>query len=117
MNAKDQLAHVSRNARSAAPRVYEVHEFINLKRGDGLVQVRHFRTSYHSDGRISQEVLSSEMLLEQMIRAFRGYVHKSAGTLTGFFDSPENARECARAIALHHDKKAEVCGTQITIVA
>jgi len=96
-------------------RCYEVREFVNLKRGEDWVQVRHFRTSYHLDGRISQEDLSIEPLLEQMIRAFRGYVHQSAGTLSGFFDSPELARECARAIAVYHKRDAEICGTQITI--
>jgi hypothetical protein len=115
MNAKHQLTQISRNARPAEPRVCEVHEFVNLKRGGELVEVRHSRTSYHLDGRISQEVLSTEPLLEQMIRAFRGYAHKSAGTLTGFFDSAELARECARAITVYHNKETDICGTQITI--
>ncbi len=115
MSAKPQVARTPRNTVTIEPRVYEVHEFINLKGGEELVRVRHSRTSYHGDGRISQEVLSREPLLEQMVRAFRGYVHKSAGMLTGFFESPELARECARAIAIHHNIEAEICGTQITV--
>lgn len=89
-------------------RIYEVREFVRLKARDDLVPVRHFRTSYHPDGRISQEVLSTGTSLEQMIRAFDGYVFKSAETVTGVFDDPDDARECARVIALYHDKKVEL---------
>lgn len=116
MNAKLATVPLSPAAEPNAPRVFEVHEFVNLKRGGDLVKVRHLRTSYQPGGRISQELLSADLLLEQMVRAFRGSAHHSAGTLIGFFDSTELARECAKAITLHHHKETEVCGTQITVV-
>jgi hypothetical protein len=103
------------SAKAAEPKVYEVREFANLDAGRDLVLVRHVRTIHHHDGHISQEVLSLEACLEQMIRAFQGYAYQSAGTLTGFFDQPERARACARAIADHHGAAVEVCGTQVTI--
>jgi len=115
MNTLHATATPAVTVSSAEPRVYEVQEFVNLQRGQDLVRVRHVRTRYHADGRISQETLSTETLLEQMIRAFRGNVHQSAGTVTGFFDTPEQARECAQAIAHYHHKEPELCGTQIAI--
>ena len=96
-------------------KVYEVREFVRLKPDDNLTPVRHYRTVYHADGRISKETLSVEDLLEKTIGAFNGYTYRSAGILKGFFDDPGKAEECARAIAAHHDRKAEVCGTEITI--
>jgi len=100
---------------SALPRIYEVQEFAQIQRGEELVTVRHLRTIYHPDGRISHERLSVEPLLEVMIRAFNGYVYRSAGVLTGFFNDPDEAKECAKIIIIYHDKQVEICGTQITI--
>ena len=108
-----------RNSKSAAPsepKVYEVSDFVNPAPANDYVLVRHYRTIFHPGGRISKEVISSlDTLLEQMIRAFHGHAHQSAGVLNGFFDDPEQARECARAITRYHHKQAEAVGTQVTI--
>ena len=116
MNKKSRVERDSAAVRAAEPRIYEVSDFVNPTPANDYVLVRHYRTVYHPGGQISKELISStETLLEQMIHAFHGQVYQSAGTLNGFFDDPERARECARAIALYHHKEAEVIGTQVTI--
>lgn len=42
----------------AEGKVYEVHEFERTGPGNDLVPVRHYRTVYHTDGRISTEDLA-----------------------------------------------------------
>lgn len=94
----------------------EIHEFVRFRPNGDLVPTHHYRTVYHGDGRISREALSTESLLEKTILAFRGYVHQSGGALLGLFDAPQDAQECAQAIADHHGKPVEVCGNQVTVI-
>lgn len=103
------------NRQSIEPRVFEVREFMRFRPSESLIPVKHYRTIYHRDGRISQEALSVEFLLEQTIRAFHGNADQAAGVLTGLFAEPRDAEECAQAIARHHGRNAEVRGTRVTV--
>ncbi|MGZ8219866.1 hypothetical protein [Methylomagnum sp.] len=100
----------TRNARS-----FEVHEFIRLKPEGGLVPVKHYRTVYHENGRISREAFPVEPLLREIIRDFDGQIGEAGEYLTGCFDQANLARECAQAIAAHHGKNVEVSGTEVKI--
>jgi hypothetical protein len=107
--------HSPPSTQSPESKVYEVREFIRFKPSANLVPVRHYRTVYHRDGRISKEALSVEALLERTIEAFDGLAARSAGALTGFFKEVRNAEECAEAIVRHHGRPVEVTGSQVTI--
>ena len=95
-------------------RICEVHEFIRCAPNGGLLAVVHYRTVYHEDGRIRKEAIPAIALLPRIIRAFHGSPRESEGTLTGFFDDPKDATECAATIARHYGMTAEISGTQIT---
>lgn len=105
------------NATPNEPRVFEVREYIRLRPSENLIPVKHYRTIYHRDGRISREALSVEILLEQTIRAFHGNADYSAEILTGLFEESRDAEECARAIARLHGRNVEVQGTRVMVTA
>lgn len=98
------------------PRAYEVLEFVKAAPGEDLVLTRQDRTIFHPDGRISQETQLLENLFEKLVPAFNGYVYKASGQLTGHFDGPERARDCARELAFHYNKAVEISGSRIRIV-
>lgn len=101
---------------SESRKIYEVMEFASLGVEQQLLQVRHTRTTYLPNGQIWKESLSLETCLDRIVRAFHGYTYQSAGVIIGFFDAPEQANQCASAIAEHIDKQVNVCGTQVTIL-
>lgn len=104
-------------AATERPKAVEIQEFVRFRHNGDLVPVHHYRTVYHPDGRISQEALSGQALLEHTIRAFRGDARSaSGGALLGLFNAPQDAEDCAQAIADHHRKPVEVAGTQLTII-
>lgn len=108
----------SSSSASAAdrPKAVEIQEFVRFRTNGDLVPVHHYRTVYHPDGRISYEALSAEALVEKTIRAFQGDAHHaSGGALLGLFSAPQDAKDCAQAIADHHGKPVEVSGTQLTV--
>lgn len=110
MNIFKPPVEETRQARS-----FEVHEFIRFKPEGGLVPVKHYRTVFHENGRISREAFPVEPLLREIIRGFDRQIADSGGALTGYFDQPERARECAQAIAAHHGRNVEVSGTEVKI--
>ncbi len=59
MGKKHATAHVSDTATPDEPKIYEVREFANIHPGKAYVQMRHYRTVYHADGRITREDVSS----------------------------------------------------------
>ncbi|CAL1241789.1 hypothetical protein [Candidatus Methylocalor cossyra] len=98
-----------------AARIYEVHEFIRFRPNDRWIPVSHYRTVYHRDGRISREALAESSILEHTIRAFQGHARPAAGVLLGLFHDVRDAQDCAEAIAAHHGRPVQVCGTQLTV--
>lgn len=107
------LASTPKETRPA--RSFEVQEFIRFKPEGGLVPVKHYCTVYHKNGRTSREAFPVEPLLREIIRGFNGKVCATDGALTGYFEQPELAWECAQAINAHHGKNAEVSGTELTV--
>ncbi|WP_145998774.1 hypothetical protein [Methyloterricola oryzae] len=102
-------------ASNDAARIYEFSDFVPLAPGAVYVQVRHQRTIFQTDGSVRKESVGKEILLERMVRAFRGKAFHSAGTLNAFFDDVEQAKSCANAIIVHHGLEPELCGTHLTI--
>lgn len=94
---------------------FKVYELIRLKPEGSLVPVKRYRTVYHENGRISREVFPLELLLKEIIWGFDGQIGDTGESLTGYFEQPELARECAQAIATHHGKNVELSGMEVRI--
>jgi len=54
-------------------------------------------------------------VIAELIHASKGYFHETAGVIIGFFNDPQQARRCAKSIAVTSGKKAQVCGSQLSI--
>ncbi len=51
--------------------------------------------------------------ITQMIRACNGYFYETAGMISAFFSTPDQARACAEKLAKLVD--VQICGTQLAI--
>ena len=100
---------------SARPIVYKAFEYVKPSPQEDYVLVREFRTLFYLDGRVVRETRVMETPFEQLVLAFDGFMRKSDGKLTGWFDAPEQARECARKIDYLYGKPVEVNGKQLTM--
>ncbi len=100
---------------SAKPVIYKSFEYVWAPAQDEYVLVREFRTLYYLDGRVERETLLVETPFEQLVNAFDGYMRKADGLLTGWFNGPEQAQECARKIDYLYGKAVEVTGNQLTM--
>ena len=100
---------------SAKPIVYKAFEYVKPSSDEDYVLVREYRTLYYLDGRVARETLLMEKPFEQLVRAFDGTMHKIDGLLTGWFNAPEQAQECARKIDFIYGKVVEVNGNQVSM--
>jgi hypothetical protein len=55
-------------------------------------------------------------LIAQLIRSCHGYVHETAGIITGFFDNPQQAKACAARIEAQFHAHVQLCGCELTII-
>ena len=103
-------------ANAAKRRSIEVREFAWLRPDLPLTPVFHYRTVYDDEiGTVQRDILSTETLLEQIIRTFGGEAELNGTLLHGYFDDPEPALECAQAIELHQTRPVTVHGNRIVI--
>ncbi len=96
-------------------KVYMALEFVKPATGEAFVFIRQSLAVYHADGRISHEVLIKEGLFENLVNAFHGYVCKSAGIVTGLFEAPDAALQCASRLGLLYGQPVKVEGKQISM--
>jgi len=55
-------------------------------------------------------------LITQLIRNCRGYVYESAGIISGFFDDPSDARQCASRIEAQIHVHVDLCGCELMVM-
>lgn len=72
--------------------------------------IRNMTATAHAGGNQATEVLAMFTQIAQIIRASQGYVYESAGVLTGFFDDPNLARQCAELLKVRFGYSVELCG-------
>lgn len=110
-----QVAALADAKQAEQPVIYKAYEYAKISSDGEFFLVREYRTLYHLDGRVSHEVLLMETPFEQLVRAFDGDVRKSGGLLTGFFNAPGQASECARKIDDLYGKPVDISGNQISM--
>ena len=115
MNKSPTNGNVSSHDEPAKPIVYKAFEYVKPSSNEDYVLVREYRTLYYLDGRVVRETLLMESPFEQLVRAFDGTMHKIDGLLTGWFNAPEQAKECARKIDFIYGKAVEVNGNQLSM--
>jgi hypothetical protein len=99
----------------ARPIIYKAFEYVKPSSHEDYVLVREYRTLYYLDGRVTRETVLMESPFEQMVHAFDGTMRKIDGLLTGLFNAPEQAQECARKIDYLYGKAVEVNGNQLSM--
>ena len=115
MNKQPTTVDASKSEEPAKPIIYKAFEYVKPSSHEDYVLVREYRTLYYLDGRVVRETLLMESPFEQVVRAFDGTMRKIDGLLTGLFNAPEQAQECARKIDYLYGKDVEVNGNQLSM--
>lgn len=55
------------------------------------------------------------ILIAQLIRSFHGYAYETAGIISGFFDSPQEAKTCAARIEAEFNARVDLCGCELAV--
>ena len=55
------------------------------------------------------------MQIYSLIRLSQGYVYERAGTISGFFDDPSQARICATLLRTQLKCEVEICGCELSV--
>ena len=115
MSTQPENLAFSGSEQSVKPIIYKAYEFARSAFNEDYVKVREYRTYYYPEGRVSHEVVLMETPFEQLVRAFDGDFRKVGKRLTGLFDAPDRAKECARKVDNLYGKPVEISGNQITL--